>query len=124
MRHRSLISALFERRYRMPKNALEALDIRRTPRGFGQVVAQLHGAAPISLDHFDHQRQRFEAEIVGEIRAPAKAHPDTAGEVVCQLDNGAQVEPIAEDDEFVTRVNAVPLIEGDGLFPKRYRIAR
>ena len=74
---------------------------------------------PIGFDHFDHQRQRLEAEIVGEICAPAKAHPDTPGEVVGELHNSAKVEPIAEDDEFVTRVNAVPLVEGNRLFPER-----
>src|SRR5437016_12156617 len=117
MRRRSLVSALFERRHRMPENLLKALDIRRITRSFGQIAAQLYGAAPIGFDHFNHQRQRLKAEIVSKIRAPAKAHPDTTGEVVCQLDNGAQVEPIAEDNEFVTWVNAVPLIEGDSLFP-------
>src|SRR5262245_45182813 len=97
----------------MPENALEALDIRRIARGLGQIVTELDSAVSIGFDHFNDQRQRCRAEVVGKIRAPAKAHPNAASKVVGELDNGAKVKPIAEDDQFVTRVNAVPLVKGN-----------
>jgi hypothetical protein len=91
--------------------------------GFARAVGDFDHGAVVAADHFQHDGQRREVKVVGQVCSDAKLSSYSALELLSKRDDLRDVQAVGEDRRFRAGIDAELFIVRDQLFAPYERIA-